>query len=224
MVICLAAPVPVPVAGCARQSEGGWSPALLCCLYRTRTRVNRGRIQPGRAGSGRRWNTHSRSNLVGDRLAGLFYRFLTGNQIADSERVSPACLNPSVRRRSAGSVLVARAARGRPVGIPNGGYLRASPWTAVTRSNRAVRHRAAWHDRPWADSADRHHCDLIGHLSVVDRERPPARARSGTWWARASLSGTRAWAGDPSVMRQYATRSGKARVTAAVRLETFSRV
>jgi hypothetical protein len=36
---------------------------------------------------------------------------------------------------------------------PNGGYLRALPWTAVTRSNRAGRHRAAWHDRPWADSA-----------------------------------------------------------------------
>ena len=128
VVICLAAPVPVPVpvAGCARQSEGGWSPALLCCLYRTRTRVNRGRIQPGRPGSGRRWNTHSRSlDLVGDRLA-AFSIVLTGNQIADSERVSPACLNPSVRRRSAGSVLVARAARGRPVGIPNGGYLESS--------------------------------------------------------------------------------------------------
>ena len=28
---------------------------------------------------------------------------------------------------------------------PNGGYVRASPWTAVTRSNPAVRHRAARH-------------------------------------------------------------------------------
>ena len=34
----------------------------------------------------------------------------------------------------------------------NGGYLRASPWTAVTRSNRAVRHRASRHGRAWAGS------------------------------------------------------------------------
>jgi hypothetical protein len=72
--------------------------------------------------------------------------------------------------------------------------------------------------------ADRLICGPIGHPSVVDRERPPALVRSGTWQARASLSQTRAWACDPSVMRQYATRSAKARVTAAVRLETWSRV
>jgi len=39
----------------------------------------------------------------------------------------------------------------------NGGYLRASPWTAVTRSNHAISHRAVRHGRPWADSADRRH-------------------------------------------------------------------
>jgi hypothetical protein len=72
--------------------------------------------------------------------------------------------------------------------------------------------------------ADRLICGPIGHLSVVDRERPPALVRSGTWRARASMSRTRAWARDPSARRQYATRSGKARVTAAVRLETWSRV
>jgi len=71
--------------------------------------------------------------------------------------------------------------------------------------------------------ADRLICGPIGHLSVVDRERPPALVRSGTWRARASMSELEPWACDPSVMRQYATRSGKARVTAAVRLETFSR-
>jgi hypothetical protein len=35
-----------------------------------------------------------------------------------------------------------------PRAAPSGGYLRASPCTAVTRSNRAVRHRAAWRGRP----------------------------------------------------------------------------
>jgi hypothetical protein len=35
----------------------------------------------------------------------------------------------------------------------NCGYVRASPWTAVTRSDRAIRQRAARHGRPWADPA-----------------------------------------------------------------------
>ena len=57
-VIRLTAPEPVParrLVDRARAERGGWRSALLCCLQRTRTRVNRWRIQPGLAGCGRRW-------------------------------------------------------------------------------------------------------------------------------------------------------------------------
>jgi len=62
----------------------------------------------------------------------------------------------------------------------------------VERATRIELALSAWEVCGVADPlpADRRICGPIGHLSVVDRERPPALVRSGTWRARASLSRT----------------------------------
>jgi hypothetical protein len=51
---------------------------------------------------------------------------------------------------------------------------RASPWTAVTRRNPAVRHRAVRHGRPWAGSADRRHASAsFGSRPICDQRHLP---------------------------------------------------
>jgi hypothetical protein len=98
---------------------------------------------------------------------------------------NPTAAGPDGRQVPAG-VNTPTAGWGRPSAIPPACFL--SP---ARISQPAL---SAWEVCGVADPlpADRLICGPIGDLSVVDRERPPALVRSGTWRARASMSRTRA--------------------------------
>jgi hypothetical protein len=82
--------------------------------------------------------------------------------------------------------------------VQSGGYMRASPWTAVTSGNRGVRHRAARHGRPWADSTVRRHAPDAGEqysgaesqLGVLCSDSPNPRIPA-EYAAQAALASAR---------------------------------